>query len=303
MKNSVTADMLMKCFGAIPRNARTSLFAALFRLVYYLSPRYRLIATHNLKCAFPEKSMKDIGAIVKGVYRTMGVVAADFFEIPSLTRENLGNLVEIHGREHCIRALEKNKGLLMFGAHFGNWELEAIAVSLAVKPVDVIYRPLDNRFLDTLVAQVRASTGNTTVPKDRAMRPMMRTLKNNGILGILIDQNVAWQEGVFVDFFGRPACTTDGLALLALHTEAPVIGAYMVRLENGKYRLMIGEEVEVVRTGNKSADVLTNTQNFTKVIEDTVRMYPDQWLWVHHRWKTKASQVPETAKKAGSVGE
>ena len=124
------------------------------------------------------------------------------------------------------------------------------------------------------------------------MRPMLRALKQNGILGILIDQNVDWYEGVFVDYFGRPACTTDGLALLALHTEAPVLPGYMVRLPDGRYRLVFGPEVEVIRTGDRDADILANTQRFTKVIEQIVRRYPDQWLWVHQRWKTQPCQVP-----------
>lgn len=180
----------------------------------------------------------------------------------------------------------------MFGAHFGNWELAAIAISLFLKPVAVIYRHLDNSILDDLVLQVRSATGNSPIPKERAMRQMLRSLKRNEILGILIDQNVAWQEGVFVDFFGRPACTTNGLALLALHTEAPVVPAYIVRLANGKYRMIIQEEVQVIRTGNEDEEILINTQNFTRVIEDTVRMYPDQWLWIHQRWKTKPWQAP-----------
>ncbi len=116
---------------------------------------------------------------------------------------------------------------------------------------------------------------------------MLRTLKANGIVGLLIDQNWSRQEGVFVDFFGRPACTSDGLARLALHTEAPVIPAFMVRQENGKYRLVIGEAVELINTGQRIKDVLINTQNFTRIIEDMIRKYPDQWFWVHQRWKTQ----------------
>jgi KDO2-lipid IV(A) lauroyltransferase len=105
-------------------------------------------------------------------------------------------------------------------------------------------------------------------------------------LGILIDQNVSMVEGVFVDFFGRPACTTTGLALLALHTGAPVIPGYVVRMDDGRYRFIFEEEVELVRTGDREQDVLINTQKYTRIIEDTVRKYPDQWLWVHQRWKT-----------------
>jgi KDO2-lipid IV(A) lauroyltransferase len=228
------------------------------------------------------------------VYRTLGITAADFFEIPSLTKENIGDLVEVEGLENCKKALEKNRGLLMFGGHFGNWELSAVTVSLLLKPVVVIYRPLDSSVLEDLVLWVRTSAGSIAVPKDRAMRKMLRSLGKNEIIGIMMDQNMAWQEGVFVDFFGRPACTTNGLALLALHTDAPVIPGYILRLENGKYRLVIKEEMQVVRTGDEDEDILINTQNFTRVIEDIVRQQPDQWLWIHQRWKTKPWQVPKT---------
>jgi KDO2-lipid IV(A) lauroyltransferase len=285
------ADMALKCFQGIPLSLRRTLFIGFFRLFYHLVPRQRLIAAHNLRRAFPEKSDTEILRIVRGVYRNMGIVTAEFFDIPLLTKENVGKLVEVDGLEHCRRALEKGRGVLLFGAHFGNWELEAVAVSLLVKPAVVIYRTLDSPLLDHLVLRVRSATGNIPLPKERAMRAMLRSLKQNGMLGILIDQNVAWYEGVFVDYFGRPACTTDGLALLALHTGAPVLPAHMARLPDGRYRLVIGPEVEVVDTGDHETDRIANTQRFTKIIEDTVRQYPDQWLWVHQRWKTQKCQV------------
>ena len=188
-------------------------------------------------------------------------------------------------------ALAAGTGAILVSPHLGNWELEAAATALLIKPAVVIYRPLDSPLLDHLVLRVRSATGNIPLRKEHAMRPMLRSLKNNEILGILIDQNVAWYEGVFVDYFGRPACTTDGLALLALHTEAPVLPAYMVRLPDGRYRLVFSPEVEVTRTGNQEADILANMQRFTKVIEQIVRRYPDQWLWVHQRWKTQRCQA------------
>jgi KDO2-lipid IV(A) lauroyltransferase len=120
---------------------------------------------------------------------------------------------------------------------------------------------------------------------------MIRLLRNGGTINILIDQNVAGYEGVFVDFFGRRACTTPGLALLALHTKAPVLPVFTRRLPDGKYLLEIGKKVEIVNSGNRDADVLINTQNFTKIIEDKIRQYPAQWLWFHQRWKTKLCQV------------
>jgi KDO2-lipid IV(A) lauroyltransferase len=286
MKKNTTTTVVLTIFSAIPRKIRRNICITLFLIFYHLAPRRRLIAIHNIKRAFPGKSMEEIIAIAKGVYRNMAVVAADFFDIPKLTQDNLSDLIELEGLEHCRKALEKNKGILMFGAHFGNWELGAIALSLGLKPSVVIYRPLDSPLLENLITWVRSCTGNMPIAKELAMRSMLRHLKKNDILGILIDQNVDVAEGVFVEFFGRPACTTNGLALLALHTGAPVIHGYVVRLTDGRYRMVFGEEVELVRTGDREQDILINTQNFTRIIEDTVRQYPDQWLWVHQRWKT-----------------
>ena len=292
MNTQRLTDIILAGFRVIPTPLRKALFIGISRMFHHLIPRQRLIATYNLRRAFPEKSEAEILGIVQNVYRNMGIVAAEFFDIPRLTKENIAAQVEAEGVENCEKALAKGRGLLLFSAHFGNWELEAAAAALLIKPAVVIYRPLDSPLLDHLILRVRSATGNIPLAKDHAMRPMLRTLKQNGILGILIDQNMAWYEGVFVDYFGRPACTTDGLALLALHTEAPVLPAYMVRLADGRYRLVFGPEVEVIRTGNRDADVLTNTQRFTKVIEQIVRRYPDQWLWVHQRWKTQPCQVP-----------
>jgi KDO2-lipid IV(A) lauroyltransferase len=285
------ADLLLRGFGAIPGTWRKAFFTGCFALFYYLSPRRRLLALHNLRRAFPEKSETEILRIAKGVYRNMGIVAAECFDIPRLTKENIGKRVEAEGLEHCTKALEKGRGVLFFGAHFGNWELEAVAVSLFIKPLVVIYRRLDNPVLDALVRRFRSATGNTPLLKEHAMRAMLRTLKRNDMLGILIDQNVDYYEGVFIDFFGRPACTTDGLALLALHTGAPVLPGYIVRLPDGRYRFVVGPEVEVVDTGHWEEDIRVNTQRFMKIIEETVRKYPDQWLWVHQRWKTQLCQV------------
>ncbi|HVO65847.1 MAG TPA: hypothetical protein VMT12_05115, partial [Syntrophales bacterium] len=239
MKKSATTNIILKCFGSVPGKLRIGFFTGIFRLFYYFSPRQRLITIHNLRCAFPEKNSTEIEAIAKGVYRTLGIITADFFKIPSLTKDNIGDLVEVEGIENYKRALEKNRGIILLGAHFGNWELAAAVCSLVLKPAVITYRPLDSQILDNLVLCVRSSSGNILIDKERAMRKMLRGLAHNEIVATMIDQNMAWQEGIFVDFFGRPACTTTGLALLALYTDAPVIPGYILRLENGRYRLVI----------------------------------------------------------------
>lgn len=287
------ADLILRGMQAVPPPLRRFVFAGLSGLSYHFLSRRRSIALKNLELAFPEKSEAERVAIAKGVFRNLGIVASEFFDLPGLTEQNVGHIVRVEGMEHCRKALEKGKGALMFGAHLGNWELEAVAMALLLKPLTVIYRPLDSTVLDALVFKVRSCTGNIPVSKTRSMRAMLRSLKNNEILGILIDQNVDWYEGPFVDFFGRPTCTSEGLALLALHTGAPVLPAYMARERDNRYRLVIGEEIEIVRTGDRNADIFANTQQFTTTIENSIRQYPDQWLWVHQRWKTTLSRVPK----------
>jgi len=289
--HDIPAEVVVRCFGLIPLWLRKALFIGLWRIFYHLSPKQRFIAVHNLLRAFPDKSMVEIVEIAKGAYRNLAIVCAEFFDLPRMDREHLNRLLDIEGLERSLQALEKKKGLLIVGAHFGNWELMAVAVSVFIAPGVVIYRPLDNPFLDRIVRYVRSSTGNIPVPKRRAMLQMFRTLNKGGTVGVLIDQNVSWKEGIFVDFFGRPACTTDGFAQMVLRAETPVMPAFMVRQPDGRYRLVIGDEIDIIRTEDWDADVKANTQKFTSIIEDMIRQYPDQWLWLHNRWKTKVHQV------------
>ena len=295
MTPQTAAVILLRVFSGIPLAFRKALFITLAFLFYLVVPRQRFIALHNLSRAFPEKSPAEIGKIARGVYRHIGILAAEFFESPHLTREKILQSMTIEGWEHCRRALEKGKGMLLLTGHLGNWELSVTIFALLVKPLTAIYRPLDNPILEAMVRQIRESAGNKTLPKDRAMRPMLRTLKQNGVLGILIDQNVAWYEGVFVPFFGRKACTTDGIALLALHTGAPVLPGFLIRQPDGRYLIKFLAEVETIRTGDRRQDVLTNTRRYNEILEELIRQYPDQWLWIHHRWKTRPSQVRERA--------
>jgi KDO2-lipid IV(A) lauroyltransferase len=281
----------------IPSSLRR-LFAVLLAVVgYRLSLKHRLIALHNLSRSFPDKKLEEIVKIAKKSYRNFSFVAAEFFDIPYLNKSNLYRWISIEGLDNYRQACTEGKGVLLFGAHFGNWEIGNAALAVMTQPFIFVYRILDSPLMEKVITGVRASYGNISLSKENTMRKMIHLLKKGATINLLIDQNVAWYGGVFVDFFGRKACTTSGLALLALHTEASVLPAFTRRLPNGKYLLEIGKKVEIITSGKREADVLINTQTFTKIIEEQIRKYPEQWFWVHQRWKTKLCQVKQKKDK------
>ena len=211
------------------------------------------------------------------------------FEIPHIlrmSRDNLDKYVYFVNGQHLQRAKEMGKGVLILTGHFGNWEFMSAAVPLCFGDMAVIARPIDFQPLDRMINEVRSRFGLEIIPKQRAMRKILTALKHKKPVGILLDQNVDWYEGVFVDFLDRWACTNKGLALLAMKTGAPVIPAFSVKQKDGRYCVTFGEQVRLIRTGDKTKDVEENTILFTSIIEKYVRRYPDQWFWFHNRWKT-----------------
>ena len=292
MKKTLPTRTILLLFGAIPLKLREAFFRAILILFYHFSEKNRLITLHNLICSFPEKPLPEITRIARNVYLNLGTVAAEFFEIPSLTKENMSDWVKFEGLENYHRPLSKKKGIILYTGHFGNWELMAACLGLQGMIVNIIYRALDNPVLEDFVAWFRTHTGHKVIPKGGAVKKIVRLLSNNEMTGVLIDQNVSWSEGAFVDFFGRPASTTTGLAALALQTGAAVIPLFIVRLEDRTHKIIIYEEVKVTKTDDYEADLFENTQRFTGIIEDIVRRYPDQYFWVHQRWKTKKTQAP-----------
>jgi KDO2-lipid IV(A) lauroyltransferase len=285
-----TTGRILFIFRCIPRNMRKRLFIALFSLFYHLVTKNRLIVLCNLQRSFPEKDLKEVIRMAKGIYRHFAIVATEFFDLPQITKENIHQWVDVEGLENYQAAVAQGKGVLSIVAHFGNWELMTIAVPMFLKPMDIVYRPLDNPVIDNMVEYVRTMNGNELIPKGGSGKRIMELLKENHIIGILSDQNVATYEGVFVDFFGRPACTGVGLAVMAMRSGAPVIPAFMARQKSGKYKLILKPAVEITHTDNYDADLVVNTQRFTKIVEAIVREYPDQWFWFHQRWKTKKWQ-------------
>ena len=278
---------LLKLVGALPRPLARAAGISIAWLVYLLHGKLRRVGMRNLELAFPEKSRRQRKRILHGVFTSLGRQVAEVCLFPKYTRENVAKTVAYEGFENFERALARGKGVIFLTGHVGAWELSAFAHSLYGYPLNIVMRPLDNPYLDRLTREYRTMHGNKTVDKDFA-RGLIAAMRKGETVGVLMDTNMIASQGVFVDFFGIPACTASGVARVALKTDAAVVPGFTIWdpvLQ--KYRLRFDPPVELVRSGNTEADVVANTAKFTKVIEDYVRKYPDQWLWVHRRWKTR----------------
>jgi len=167
--------------------------------------------------------------------------------------------------------------------------LLSIIAAMIAYPLSIVFRPLDFKPMDRFIGAFRTRFGGTLIPKRKSMRHVLRSLRQGDMAVLLMDQNVNWEEGVFADFFGHPACTNKGLALLALKTESPVVPVFLLREQKG-FKAIFLPEVTLIKTGDKTKDVEANTEQYNRIIESMVRQYPDQWFWVHQRWKTKPFQ-------------
>ena len=261
------------------------------RAAYYLLPKHKLIALHNLTRSFPEKSLTENLQIIKDTYASFALTFIEFLQILYLNRNNLETRVSVKGLEHYEKACREGKGVLLFTAHFGNWEMGNAALAILSKPPIFMARTLDSPFLEEITTSVRSRLGIGNIHKKNVMSSILSQLRKGEVLKLLIDQNAAAREGVFVNFFGRPACATTGIALMAIHTGAAVLPVFTTRMPDGRYLTEIGPRVDTVNTGNRDQDVLQNTQNYNTIIENHVRKYPGQWLWLHQRWKTKLVQA------------
>ena len=283
----------IKILGILPRPLARGFAIAISQLVYFLHFRLRQVGMRNLAMVFPEKSQAERKRILRGVFTSLGRQLAELCQFPRYTAENVDDVVVYDGLENYQRAFARGKGVLFVTAHFGGWELSAFAHSLHGHPVNIVMRPMDNEYLDRMLQHHRTMHGNKVVPKDDFVRGLLAAMKAGETVGILMDTNMTPPQGVFVDFFGIPACTASGLARIALRTDAAVVPGFTIwDGELGKYRLRFDPALELIRTGDLEKDIVANTQLFTKVIEDYVRKYPDQWLWVHRRWKTRPEGQP-----------
>jgi len=284
---------LVRFIGLLPRPLARGIGIVLGRLVYYVHPRLRRVGQRNLAMSFPEKPLKEQRRILRGVYTSLGRLLAEFCLFPRYTLENVSQVAVYQGFENFESAERRGKGVLFLTGHFGGWEVGSFFHSLQGHPMKIVVRPLDNPFVDELVTRYRTLHGNSVIGKQGFARSLLAAMQNNETIGILMDTNMTPPQGVFVDFFSIPACTAVGIARMALHSDAAVVPAFTIwDPVLRKYRVEFDRAIDLVRTGDDEADAVANTSIFNRIFEDYVRKYPDQWLWVHRRWKTRPEGEP-----------
>lgn len=279
---------IVGAFGLLPLNFSLKLGAWFGRFFQKFASRLNRVGMRNLEMAFPDSDEIERRKILRGCFESLGRQLGLVSHFPRLTPENLGKIVTVQGIENCAAAYAEQRGVMLFTGHFGGWEATHLAISAAGLPINVLVRQIDNPLIEEFINNLRCGFGSRTIDKKKSAREMFRRLKSGEILGILADLNTQEHEGVFVDFFGLPASTTVGVAKLALRSNAPVIPIFAVwQSDERKYSVQIEPPVEFTPTGDETHDVRELTQIITGIIEDYVRRYPDQWMWIHKRWNTR----------------
>jgi len=283
----LAARAVLASLAWTPRPAAEVLARAYARLLDWCVPRLRRIALRNLALAMPATAAAERRRIVAGVFGSIARLLVTFARLPRLDKENISELICYDGLEYFREGLRRGRGVLFAAAHLGNWELSAFAHGLMSGPMDIVVRPLDNPLLDRLVERRRELSGNRIIRKKDAARAILKALRANRAVGILIDQNAAPEEGVFIDFFGLKACAGAAFARLAARSGATVIPGFALwsQLER-RYVLRFYPPVEI------SGDTAADTQRLHQLLEAVIRQYPDQWLWIHRRWKTRPPGEP-----------
>jgi Kdo2-lipid IVA lauroyltransferase/acyltransferase len=279
---------LLTLMGALPRGAARGMGAGLGAVAWWVLPKLRRTGLRNLELAYPEKTAAERTRILRGVYRNLGLQLGEFCTMRRYTRENTRDLIRYEGLEHYLAARERGRGVLIVTGHLGAWELSSFWHSLMGHPMTMVIRRLDNPRVDRMVNDIRCLHGNHVVHKDDFARGLLSAMKRGETVGILMDTNMTPPQGLFVPFFGVAACTASGLARVAQRTGATVLPGFLVwEASEGKYVLHFSREIPLTESGDDERDALENTARFTAAIEGFVRRYPNQWLWVHRRWKTR----------------
>ncbi|MEO8602465.1 MAG: lysophospholipid acyltransferase family protein [bacterium] len=280
----------LAAFGWLPRRLALRVGALIGDQFYLLDRPHRRLALRNLAIAFPDKTVTEHRAILRESIRNLGRTAAEICHLRDLTAETVGQYVHAEDEVAWQRVFTTaaERGAVILTGHFGNFELLAYAHGLLDHPITLVHRPMNNALVDRAITDLRGRAGTVSLPKKSAAKAALRALHRHQMVAIPADQNQTRRYGVFVDFFGLPACTTPGPARLAMLSGAAVLPVFLLRDgASDRHRILVLPEVEMVRSGDREADVIANTQRCTAVIEDVLRRYPEQWIWFHKRWNTR----------------
>lgn len=281
---------LLTGLGLLPRRAGLGIGRACGLLFHALSARHRRIARANLERAFGAAlSSRERERLARASFAHAGMIMADAAYFRLCARLPLDRLAVFEGTEHLLKAAAGRRGALVFSGHFGHWEMVGLLQPRIGVPYSMVVRPLDNGRLDSYLSRLRTITGNELISKYDAARGVLRALRPGRVIGLMIDQNVRGEGGVFVDFFGTPASTTPALAIFALKTGAPIVPMFSYPLPDGRLRIRYGEPIVVARRGTLAEDIHAITQQCTHLLEREIREHPDCWLWMHNRWRTQPS--------------
>ena len=276
----------------LPRRISRLVGSALGMVTYYAARRLRSVGQQNLQLAFPQTALTERRRVLQAEYRQLGHHLAEFARMPRYDRRTLEGMIDYQGLEHFERASSKGRGVLVLTGHLGAWELSSFFHSTMGYPMGLVIRRLDNPLMDRYVNEVRCMHGNRVLSKDDFARGLLLEMKAGRTVGILMDTNMTPPQGAFVPFFGILACTGSGLARIARKTGAAVLPGFLLEEPGGRYRLHFGEEIAIDVTSDSERDAISNTVRFTAVLEEYVRRYPEQWLWMHRRWKTRPAGEP-----------
>ncbi len=272
----------------LPRRWALAAGRAAGRLAFLLDRRHRRVAEENIATSMPGAADPVRARRIAGrCFAHFGAVAVECLLMPYRSPLDVERLADWEGIEHLRKAHLKGRGVLVTSGHLGNWEMVALLQGWAGWPMALVTRPLDNPLLECLLARGRTRSGNEVIHKRRAVRGVLRALRNGWTVALVIDQDFPQSDHIFVDFFGRPAAAAPTLALLALRSGAPIVPVVSALGSDGRYRIRYLPAIEAVPTGDREADVLGIMSRCTALLEESIRGLPEQWLWMHRRWKTR----------------
>ena len=281
-----TAKLIGYCVSLLPRKISLKFGGLLGSIVFRFSSQQKKIAFENIRRSLNLSDENLVELYIKRCYQNLGKTAVEFMRFPKSNQKLIQEYVEFEGIHHIENALSLGNGAIILTGHFGNWELLAASISTNIAPLTPIVRELRSPRINELVTKYRKKAGYSTIDRNTGVRDALRCLRSNNLLGIVADVDTT-VNGVFVDFFGRPAYTPYSPIAFALKTGAVILPSFIIRQQDGSHHAIIEPPMVLKQTDEKEQDIIENTQKFTKIIETYIRKYPEQWIWMHERWKTQ----------------